>query len=91
MSGLGPREVLTSELQAGIDSGHRVLSKRMRVHALDPWPTPADVAQALAFLCSAQARTITGAFLPVDSGFIASATYMTYSGGVPWERKGTQA
>lgn len=88
---VGPSYVMTPELQARIDSGQRDLSKMMRVHALDTLPTPADVAQAIAFLCSAQARTITGAFLPVDSGFIASATYMTYSGGVPWERKGTQA
>jgi NAD(P)-dependent dehydrogenase (short-subunit alcohol dehydrogenase family) len=86
VNSVGPTYVMTPELQARIDSGQRDLPRMMQVHALDALPTPADIADAIAFLCSPAARTITGVLLPVDSGFIASATYMTYSGGVPWNR-----
>lgn len=86
VNSVAPTYVMTPELQARIDSGQRDLPRMMQVHALDTLPTPADIADAIAFLCSPAARTITGVLLPVDSGFIASATYMTYSGGVPWQR-----
>lgn len=34
-----------------------------------PWVDPADVSHAVLFLCSEEARYITGATLPVDAGF----------------------
>lgn len=86
VNSVAPTYVMTPELQARIDAGQRDRGKMMGVHALDVLPTPADIADAMAFLCSAAARTITGVLLPVDSGFVASASYMTYSGGVPWRR-----
>ena len=46
---------------------------------------PEDIAMAIGFLCSAEARTITGVLLPVDSGWHASVSYKTYAGGVPWK------
>jgi NAD(P)-dependent dehydrogenase (short-subunit alcohol dehydrogenase family) len=85
VNSVGPTYVMTPQLQARIDAGQRDLAKIMKLHAIDSLPTPADVADAIAFLCSAAARTITGVLLPVDSGWGASATYMTYAGGVPWE------
>jgi NAD(P)-dependent dehydrogenase (short-subunit alcohol dehydrogenase family) len=54
------------------------------VHALPRLPEPADIADAIAFLCSDQARAITGVLLPVDAGFLAAVSYRTYAGGVPW-------
>jgi NAD(P)-dependent dehydrogenase (short-subunit alcohol dehydrogenase family) len=86
VNSVGPTYVMTPELQARLDSGVRDLGKMMHVHALDFLPTPADIAEAIAFLCSPAARAITGILLPVDSGWSASATYMTYAGGVPWEQ-----
>jgi NAD(P)-dependent dehydrogenase (short-subunit alcohol dehydrogenase family) len=84
VNSVGPTYVMTPELQARIDAGQRDLKKIMEVHALKMLPTPADIADAIAFLCSSAARTITGVLLPVDSGWAASVSYMTYAGGVPW-------
>ena len=85
VNSVAPTYVMTPELQARIDAGQRDLGKMMAVHALTALPTPADVADAIAFLCSPAARRITGVLLPVDSGWAASVSYMTYAGGVPWE------
>lgn len=87
VNSVAPTYVMTPELQARIDSGQRDLGKMMEVHALKALPTTSDVADAIAFLCSPQARTITGVLLPVDAGWGASVSYMTYAGGVPWERE----
>lgn len=86
VNSVGPTFVMTPELQARIDSGARDLAKIMSVHALDRLPTPADVADAIMFLCSPAASTITGVLLPVDSGWGAAVSYMSYAGGVPWQR-----
>lgn len=83
---VGPTFVMTPQLQARIDAGQRDLGRMMQVHALDQLPTPEDVADAIAFLCSDAARRITGVLLPVDSGYLAGSAYMTYAGGVPWAR-----
>jgi NAD(P)-dependent dehydrogenase (short-subunit alcohol dehydrogenase family) len=85
VNSVAPTYVMTPALQARIDSGHRDLEKIMGVHALKSLPEPRDVADAIAFLCSDAARTITGILLPVDSGWAASVSYMTYAGGVPWQ------
>ncbi|WP_077000869.1 SDR family NAD(P)-dependent oxidoreductase [Variovorax sp. KK3] len=90
VNSVAPTYVMTPELQARIDAGQRDLGKMMGVHALDTLPLTADVADAIAFLCSPQARTITGVLLPVDSGWAASVSYMTYSGGVPWQKPNTR-
>lgn len=86
VNSVAPTYVMTPELQARIDAGLRDRARILQVHALPTLPTPEDVADAITFLCSPAARTITGVLLPVDAGFIAAVTYMTYSGGVPWDR-----
>ena len=62
-----------------------VLVQPLRVHALDRLPEPSDIADAIAFLCSDQARAITGILLPIDAGWLAAVSYRTYAGGVPWK------
>jgi NAD(P)-dependent dehydrogenase (short-subunit alcohol dehydrogenase family) len=81
---VAPTYVMTAELQARIDAGKRDLKKMMETHALNYLPGPSDIADAVAFLCSPQARAITGIVLPVDSGWTGSVSYITYAGGVPW-------
>lgn len=87
VNSVAPTYVMTPVLQARVDAGLRDLDKIMGVHALGELPAPADVADAIAFLCSRQARSITGVLLPVDAGWAASVSYMTYSGGVPWAQR----
>jgi enoyl-[acyl-carrier-protein] reductase (NADH) len=47
-----------------------------------------EVADAAGFLLSDAARAITGINLPVDAGWLAGSTWMTY-GGVPPARPRT--
>ena len=61
------------------------MKKIMGVHALNYLPEPSDIADGIAFLCSEQARTITGILLPIDAGWLAGVSYRTYAGGVPWK------
>ena len=77
--------VMTPPLRAKVEAGQRDLNKIMGVHALPKLPEPADIANAIAFLCSEQAAFITGILLPVDAGWLAGVSYRTYAGGVPWK------
>jgi len=85
VNSVGPTYVMTETLQSRVDAGLRDMKKIMQVHALDSLPSPEDIALAIGFLCSAEARTITGILLPVDSGWLASVSYKTYAGGMPWK------
>jgi NAD(P)-dependent dehydrogenase (short-subunit alcohol dehydrogenase family) len=85
VNSVGPTYVMTPPLRAKVEAGQRDLKKIMAVHALPYLPEPKDIADAIAFLASDQARAITGVLLPVDSGWCSGISYMTYSGGVPWK------
>lgn len=80
---VAPTYVMTQQLRERVDAGLRDLGRMMAVHALAELPTPEDIADAIAFLCSPQARAITGVVLPVDAGWAGGVSYMTYAGGVP--------
>lgn len=84
VNSVGPTYVLTPPLRAKVEAGQRDMNKIMAVHALKHLPEPKDIANAIAFLCSDQAASITGILLPVDSGWLAGVSYRTYAGGVPW-------
>ncbi|MFZ1102590.1 MAG: SDR family oxidoreductase [Hyphomicrobiaceae bacterium] len=85
VNSVGPTYVMTPPLRAKVASGERDMGKIMAVHALPYLPEPADIANAIAFLCSDQAKAITGILLPVDAGWLAAVSYRTYAGGVPWK------
>jgi NAD(P)-dependent dehydrogenase (short-subunit alcohol dehydrogenase family) len=85
VNSIAPTYVMTPPLKAKVAAGERDMKKIMGVHALPSLPDPADIANAIAFLCSEQARCITGVLLPVDSGWLSAVTYRTYAGGVPWQ------
>lgn len=85
VNSVAPTYVMTPPLKAKVASGQRDMNKIMSVHALPALPEPADIADAIAFLCSDQAAFITGVLLPVDAGWLAGVSYRTYAGGVPWQ------
>jgi NAD(P)-dependent dehydrogenase (short-subunit alcohol dehydrogenase family) len=85
VNSVGPTHVMTPPLESAIAAGERDMSRIMEVHALSYLPSAEDVANAIAFLCSDDARAITGVLLPVDSGSLAGISYKTYAGGVPWD------
>jgi NAD(P)-dependent dehydrogenase (short-subunit alcohol dehydrogenase family) len=85
VNSVGPTYVMTPPLRQKVAEGQRDMGKIMGVHALPYLPEPKDIADAIAFLASEQARAITGILLPVDSGWIAGVPYRTYAGGVPWK------
>lgn len=83
---VAPTHVMTPPLVAAIAEGQRDESKIMAPHALPYLPEPDDVADAIAFLASEQAKAITGILLPVDSGILAGDSFVTYAGGIPWQK-----
>lgn len=85
VNSVGPTYVMTPPLRAKVASGERDMNKIMAVHALPQLPEPSDIANAIAFLCSDQAKAVTGILLPVDAGWLAAVSYRTYAGGVPWQ------
>jgi len=85
VNSVAPTYVMTPPLRQKVAEGQRDLGKIMGVHALPYLPEPKDIADAVGFLASDQARAITGILLPVDSGWLAGVPYLTYAGGVPWK------
>jgi len=85
VNSVGPTYVMTPPLRQKVADGQRDMGKIMSVHALPYLPEPTDIADAVAFLASDQARAITGILLPVDSGWLSAVPYRTYAGGVPWK------
>ncbi len=85
VNSVGPTYVMTPPLRAKVEAGQRDMNKIMGVHALARLPEPKDIADAIAYLCSDQAASITGILLPVDAGWLAAVSYRTYAGGVPWK------
>ena len=87
VNSVAPTYVMTDALRARIDAGLRDEDKMMQVHALAWLPAPDDVAASIAFLCSDDARCVTGCTLPVDSGWASAVSYKSYAGGVPWQEE----
>ena len=85
VNGVAPTYVLTPALQAKIDTGERSADVIRGSSALGRFTYPDDIAAAIAFLCSDEARAITGVMLPVDSGQIPNVQYRGFAGGVPWD------
>ena len=78
-----PGYVLTEQMQARIDSGHRDKDAMLRQSALGRVVLPAEVADGIHFLCSDAARAITGISMPIDGGWLSRVTYVQHPGWPP--------
>lgn len=85
VNGVAPTYVLTPAIQAKVDAGERSLDAMLAVNALGRMVEPRDIADAVGFLLSPQARAITGHMLPVDAGHLSMASFETFAGGLPWD------
>ena len=86
VNAISPGYTLTQALQAAIDRGDRNPEELTSQAAMGRLVKPSEVADAVAFLLSPAASAITGINLPVDAGWLAGSTWMTY-GGVPPARQ----
>ncbi len=79
VNAVAPGYVLTPTMQARIDSGQRDPRLIVERSALGRLVQPADVAEAIFFLCSDAAAAITGVTLPVDCGWLVTSAYTAYA------------
>jgi NAD(P)-dependent dehydrogenase (short-subunit alcohol dehydrogenase family) len=82
VNAVSPGYVLTEALQAAIARGDRNPADMSSQAAMGRLVDVSEVADAVGFLLSDAARAITGINLPVDAGWLAGSSWMTY-GGVP--------
>jgi NAD(P)-dependent dehydrogenase (short-subunit alcohol dehydrogenase family) len=85
VSGVAPTYILTPALNAKIESGERDPDIVRGANALNNWIEPRDVADVIAFLCSDDARAVSGIMLPADAGHLPAERYRAFAGGVPWQ------
>lgn len=79
VNAVAPGYTMTPAMKARIDSGERDPDAVIRASALRRFVEPREVADAIYFLCSEQAAAITGVTLPIDCGWLASASYSAYA------------
>lgn len=82
VNAISPGYVLTEALQAAVARGDRNPQDMTSQAAMGRLVGVHEVANAVGFLLSEAASAITGINLPVDAGWLAGSTWMTY-GGVP--------
>jgi NAD(P)-dependent dehydrogenase (short-subunit alcohol dehydrogenase family) len=71
-----PGTVKTQAWQARVDKNPQVFEELKKWYPLGDFATPGDIADAVLFLASPQARVITGVALPVDGGLMAGNRLM---------------
>jgi NAD(P)-dependent dehydrogenase (short-subunit alcohol dehydrogenase family) len=79
VNAVAPGYTLTPLMQDLIARGERDPDQATRTAALRRFVTPEEVAEGIGFLCSNAARGITGAFLPIDAGWLVGASYAAYA------------
>lgn len=79
VNAVAPGYTRTPAMQARIDAGVRDPQAILDKSAIKRLVEPADVAEAVFFLCSDAASAITGVVLPVDCGWLATSAYTSYA------------
>jgi NAD(P)-dependent dehydrogenase (short-subunit alcohol dehydrogenase family) len=85
VNAVAPGYTLTPPIKARIDSGQRDPAAITGATALGKFVMPADVAEAILFLCSENAALITGITMPIDAGWLAAAAYNSWAAKPPVE------
>lgn len=83
VNGVAPGYTMSDGLKAKIEAGLRNPDEIKATTALRAFVEPAHVAEAVHFLCSEKAASITGVMLPVDAGWLVQAPYAAYMRGNP--------
>lgn len=84
VNAVAPGYTLSDGLRAKIAAGERNPEAIKATTALRAFVEPEHVAEAVAFLCSERAASITGVTLPVDAGWLVQAPYAAYLQGNPF-------
>ena len=79
VNAVAPGYTLTPAMQDRIDKGERNPEAVIERTALRRFISPAEAANAIAFLCSPDASAITGITLPIDAGWLATTAYQAYA------------
>jgi hypothetical protein len=86
VNSVGPTYVMTPPLRAKVAAGQRDLDKIMAVHALPRLPEPADIAAAIAFLCSVgrgeDRKAVVRVMCPINTGSGWAAISLNWYGGL---------
>jgi NAD(P)-dependent dehydrogenase (short-subunit alcohol dehydrogenase family) len=80
VNAVAPGYTRTPALQAAIDSGRRDPTALEQNSALGRMVEPDEIADAVAFLASDDAKAITGVTLPGDAGWLVATPWHTYGG-----------
>jgi len=75
VNAVAPGYTLTPAMQSRIDKGERDPAAVLSKSALRRFVQPAEVGEAIFFLCSPAATAITGVILPVDCGWLVYSSY----------------
>ena len=80
VNAVSPGHTLTPAMKSAIDAGERDLDALSANTALGKLVTPEDIADAVYFLASDDARAITGISLPIDAGWLVATSWQSYGG-----------
>lgn len=83
VNAVAPGYTMSDGLKAKIAAGERNPEAIKATTALRAFVQPEHVADAVEFLCSQRAASITGVTLPVDAGWLVQAPYASYLQGNP--------
>ena len=79
VNAVAPGYTLTPAMQVRIDRGERNPAAMIEKSALKQLVMPSDVAAVIYFLCSDEARAVTGVVLPIDCGWGPTVAYTGYA------------
>ena len=69
VNAVGPGRILTPMLESNMDAD--AIAAKAALAPMNRLGTPSEIGEAVAWLCSDASSFVTGAYLPVDGGFLA--------------------